>query len=173
VQELVEALRYEPDTSDTFEGAIKDVGAILGINTQRPEKDFREKGPDNLWALRGGRFLVIECKNGAVSEQGISRADLGQLALSMEWFRGRYGDDAEGVPVMIHPLARLAPDAHPVLGMRVIDRTKLNELKAALQGLVRELCAEGTLSDMARVRATLTSFALTEDQLVHAFTRPV
>lgn len=173
VQELVEALRFEPDTSDVFEGAVRDVGAMLGLNTQRPEKDFREEGPDNLWALRGGSFLVIECKNGSVSQQGISKTEVGQLSYAMEWFRGRYGQDAEGRPVIIHPLSRLAPDIVPVRDMRVIDPDKLNQLKLALRGLAGELCVDGVLGDLNRVKAALISFKLTEGQFVETFTKRV
>ena len=31
-----------------FEAALKDVGALLGYVSQRPDKEIR-KGPDNLW----------------------------------------------------------------------------------------------------------------------------
>lgn len=170
-QALVDALRFEPETSDTFEGAIRDLGAMLGINTQRPEKDFKEKGPDNLWALRGAQFLVIECKNGVTSGQGISRTDLGQLALSMEWFRGRYGQDANGVPVMIHPLARPAPDGICINGMRVIDRDKLEELRTAILEFVRSICVNGTLDSIPRVNELLRSLNLAENCIVRKYTK--
>lgn len=68
-----------------------------------PERQFG-KGPDNLWLQKDGPYLVIECKNGSVSQGGISKDDLGQLDQSLSWFEERYGQGEPKIPVMIHPL---------------------------------------------------------------------
>lgn len=52
---------FGPDTSSKFESAVNDLAWFIGIKGQRPERDYKE-GPDNLWALPSGSFLVIECK---------------------------------------------------------------------------------------------------------------
>ena len=76
--ELCSDLRFGPETFNKFEAAVNDLAWFIGIKGQRPEKDYKE-GPDNLWALPNGSFLVIECKNGVTTSSGISKRDAGQL----------------------------------------------------------------------------------------------
>ena len=45
-----------------FEAALKDVGALLGYVSQRPDKEIR-KGPDNLWCGSNDHYLLFECKS--------------------------------------------------------------------------------------------------------------
>ena len=61
VNQLADDLRFKSVTPDKFEAAIDDVARFIGLHSQRPEKQFND-GPDNLWALPHGSFLVIECK---------------------------------------------------------------------------------------------------------------
>ena len=58
---LCSDLQFIPETSRKFEAAINELAWFIGIRWQRPERDYGE-GPDNLWALPNGSFLVIECK---------------------------------------------------------------------------------------------------------------
>ena len=47
------------------------------------------------------RFVrVIECKDGVISSNGISKA--GQLGQSVAWFEGRY-PAAVSIPIIVHP----------------------------------------------------------------------
>ncbi|MEQ1493187.1 MAG: helicase C-terminal domain-containing protein, partial [Terricaulis sp.] len=99
--ELCSDLQFAPNTSDKFEAAVNDLAWFLGIEGQRPEKEFKE-GPDNLWALPSGTFLVIECKNGVTANSGIAKKDAGQLGQSVAWFQERYLA-SQCTPVIIHP----------------------------------------------------------------------
>ncbi|MDX5949567.1 hypothetical protein [Zymomonas mobilis] len=45
----------------------------------RDQKKCIRKGPDNLWALPNGTFLVMECKNGVIAEHDIAKKDVSQL----------------------------------------------------------------------------------------------
>jgi hypothetical protein len=116
---LVEDLIFEPDTSNEFEAAVQDVGRLIGVGSQRPEKSS-DKGPDNLWAFSNGEFLVIECKNGATSEHGISKHDLGQLGQGLDWFEGKYTSTVPKLALIIHPLKITGPGAAMIEGARVM-----------------------------------------------------
>ena len=173
VDEIAEDLKFEPDTSEAFESALKRAGIALGISSQRPEKDYSESGPDNLWALRTGDFLIIECKNGVSSNEGISKTEAAQLALSMEWFRAKYGNSQTGIPVLVHPRRKMRRDAVPIQGMRVMEERKLGELKQALHEFIRALCTADTLHDQKKITECLDSLGLSERKIVGRFTSPI
>jgi len=76
--------------ADKFESAIDELGYILGFNTERPDKNWKA-GPDNLWAIREGQYLFIECK----SEVSLTRAEItkdetGQFNNNIAWFKRFY-----------------------------------------------------------------------------------
>ena len=68
IDDLCSNLQFSAGTSDKFEAAVNELAWFLGIRGQRPEREYKE-GPDNLWALPNGTFLVIECKNGGEAQQ--------------------------------------------------------------------------------------------------------
>ena len=75
---------------DRFEQAFDELGKALGFTCQRPDKEWKE-GPDNLWGLREGEFLLVECK----SEVDLNRAEIyksetGQMSNSCAWFAKNY-----------------------------------------------------------------------------------
>lgn len=76
--------------SDKFEGAIDDLGNILGFNTERPDKSWKA-GPDNLWAIREGEYLFIECKSEvSLTRSEITKDETGQFNNNIEWFKRFY-----------------------------------------------------------------------------------
>ncbi|GJM05781.1 MAG: DEAD/DEAH box helicase [marine bacterium B5-7] len=168
---LCSDLQFNPDTSEKFEAAINDLAWFLGINGQRPEKNYKE-GPDNLWALPSGSFLVIECKNGITSEAGISKKDAGQLGQSMAWFSSKY-PASQAIPVMIHPYTILGPAASLVVNMRVTDEQKLEKLRNNLKGFANQLVDPNVSGNVAEVANRLAQFQLNSDAFVDAFSVPV
>lgn len=169
--ELCSDLQFCPDTSDRFEAAVNDLGWFLGISGQRPEKEYKE-GPDNLWAMPNGSFLVIECKNGVTAESGISKKDAGQLGQSIDWFRGRY-PASSAVPVMIHPERVLGQGASLVMGMRVIDMSGLDKLRNNLRAFAKQLVDPDVSANASEVAKRLGQFELNADGFVNAFSRGV
>jgi len=167
--ELCSDLQFCPDTSDKFEAAVNDLAWFLGIRGQRPEKDFKE-GPDNLWALPNGTFLVIECKNGVVAAGGISKKDAGQLGQSIAWFGGRY-PASTSVPIMVHPERTLGPGASVVTGMRIIDPSGLEKLRKNLRALAKQLVNPDVLANASEVAKRLSQFELNSDAFVNAFSK--
>lgn len=163
-------LQFGPDSSDKFEAAVNDLAWFLGIRGQRPEKDYKE-GPDNLWALPNGPFLVIECKNGVTSGSGISKKDAGQLGQSVAWFGGRYPASAS-VPVIVHPERTLGQGASPVAGMRVIDPAGLEKLRKNLRAFAKQLVNPDVAANASEVAKRLAQFELNTDAFVNAFSAP-
>ena len=168
---LCSDLQFSPETSSKFETAINELAWFIGINGQRPEMDYKE-GPDNLWALPNGSFLVIECKNGVISGNGISKKDAGQLGQSVAWFNGRYPASTL-VPIIIHDDHTLGQGASIVAGMRVITSSSLEKLRNNLQGFAKQLVNPDVSRNVSEVAKRLVQFELNADAFVNAFAVPV
>jgi Helicase C-terminal domain/DEAD/DEAH box helicase len=147
--QVLDELVFHKVPADRFEAALDSVAEFIGIKSQRPEKLFGE-GPDNLWALPAGSFLVIECKSNAASEKGISKTDLGQLDQAMSWFDAKY-PAATAVPVIVHPLRMLGDGATAVSGMRVMTEEELKKLRKAVEAFGKALSDPDTLNNVKKV----------------------
>lgn len=168
--ELCTDLKFSPDTSEKFEAAINDLAWFLGIEGQRPEKYYKE-GPDNLWALPNGSFLVIECKNGVTAGTGIAKKDAGQLGQSIAWLGGRY-PASSSIPIIIHPNRALGQGASLVTGMRVIDPAGLEKLRKNLRAFAKQLVDPDVAANASEVAKRLGQFEFNADALVNAFSAP-
>lgn len=169
--ELCGDLQFGETTSDRFESAMDALAWFLGVSGQRPEKEFKE-GPDNLWALPNGSFLVIECKSGVNSVGGISKKDAGQLGQSMAWFDARY-PASPSVPIMVHPERDLGKGASVVARMRIIDPERLKKLRNNLQIFANQLLNPDVVASASEVAKRLVQFELSADTFVNAFSVPV
>ena len=168
---LCSDLQFSPETSNKFEAAVNDLAWFIGIKGQRPEKDYKE-GPDNLWALPNGTFLVIECKNSVTSSNGISKRDAGQLGQSVAWFDGCYPASTQ-VPIIIHNDRTLGQGASIVPGMRVIACPNLEKLRKNLMGFANQLTNPDVAKNASEVAKRLGQFELNADAFVNAFSVPV
>ncbi|MEJ6405114.1 helicase C-terminal domain-containing protein [Yoonia sp. 2307UL14-13] len=167
VSALCSDLKFQPNTAPRFEAAVKDLAWFIGISSHRPEKEFNE-GPDNLWAMPNGTFLVIECKNGVVSEGGISKDDAAQLGQSIAWFEGRY-PSSPSIPMMIHPSRTLGQGASVLTGMRVMDADRLEKLKTNLRAFADQIADPDVGKNATRVAERLTQFEFGANAFVNAF----
>jgi replicative superfamily II helicase len=76
--------------ADKFESALDDLGRLLGFNTERPDKNWKA-GPDNLWAIKDGQYLFIECKSEVLLTRAeISKDETGQFNNNIAWFNRFY-----------------------------------------------------------------------------------
>ena len=115
--------------ADAFEDAVNKLASALGFQGQRPDKEWKE-GPDNLWAIRAGEYLLVECK----SEVDLRRAEMnkgetGQMNNAIAWFR-RYYAGAKAKNIMIIPtrvVGRGAGFNEPVEIMRNPSLKKLSQ----------------------------------------------
>lgn len=91
IKEIKGKLQFGED-SEKFEQGIDKLGKILGFETQRPEKDFKE-GPDNLWAVAPNEYFIFECKNKVLlTRKYIYKSESGQMNNSIAWFNRKYSN---------------------------------------------------------------------------------
>lgn len=169
---LLEELIPDPDPSavSRFEQAVHDLGRHLGISAQRPERDNGE-GPDVLWLLGNLRFMVIECKSGAVTDF-ISRHDVGQLSHSMDWFVEKYDPACAATPLLIHKVSTLHRSATARSGTRVLTFARLRDLREAVRKYMEAIAGAGNYSDPVRLAERLQAFGLRATDFVNRWTVP-
>lgn len=169
--DLCSDLQFKPDTANKFEAAINELAWFLGISGQRPEKVYDE-GPDNLWALPNGKFLIIECKNGVVAANGIIKKDAGQLGQSVEWFTKRYLASPY-LPLMIHPERHLGSGASKVANMGVIVPKGLEKLRKNLREFAGQLADPNVSSNANEIAKRLSQFELGAEVFFNAYSTTV
>lgn len=148
-------LVFDPSRTNDFESAVEELGAWLGLETERPERDYGN-GPDVLWRTSVDSFIVIECKSGSAAEE-IYRSDVSQLAHSMSWFSEEFGSSAAAKPLIIHPASILAHDATAPPNTRVMTATERDNLLSRLGNVIRALAASRRWSEPDAVTEQLAS----------------
>jgi len=163
VENMLDALVFDPLRTDEFEEAFYELGLFLGFNSQRPERELNPGLPDNLWALEPGHYWVVEAKTGATSEF-ISKKDAGQLSQGKIWFGNHYSPTDVATPVMVHHSRKLFKDASVIPGMSIINHQVLGGLVASVRAYSEGLAASGW-SDAATVDRLLEGHQLRPAQL--------
>jgi hypothetical protein len=166
VNKLIEQLVFLPGTANTFEQAFMDLAYVIGFRGQRPEKQFR-KGPDVLWSVGNSKYFVIECKNGAVTDQ-ISKHDCNQLNGSINWFYEKYDETNYLVPIMVHKSNKFEYAASPNKDIRIINETTLEYLKTNLKSFANGVAANA--NDVNKVDELLRNFSFKDIQFIDKYT---
>ena len=161
---LLEDLQWGEAGSNRFESAMRDLGLFLGFGSDRPE-DQAGRGPDNLWALGGSQYLVIECKSGAIADR-ISKHDTNQLNGSVVWFSAKYDATCTRTPIMVHPKTVFEHAASPHADIRIINGPGLDRLRSAIQNYLVALASGGAFADAKAVQKQLLQHKLTADLIV-------
>lgn len=169
---LAADLVWDKERTDPFEAAMRDLGLLLGFGSQRPDKEYKDGGPDVLWAIGGLKFLVIECKSG-VDNDGrlISKDHCNQLLGASSWFKRNYDKTCEATPILIHPNNKFQKEASPSADIRIIDDTKLAELRKAVRGYAAAVAGLGGLKDQAEIAKKLDQFGFTSAKFLDTYTR--
>ncbi len=124
--------------SEKFESAVKEIGSLLGFNSQRPDKEIR-KGPDNLWGGIDNMFFLIECKNEvAESREVINKHEAAQMNSHSAWFKSEYGEEAKVKRILIIPTKNLSYAADFDGEVSIMRRGKMNFLKKAIKSFIKE-----------------------------------
>ena len=124
--------------SEFFESSLQELGIALGFSSERPDKEWKA-GPDNLWALREGEYLLLECKSEVeVSRSEISKTEAGQMNTSAAWFTESY-QGASVTRVIVIPTRLLAEGAAFSDAVAVLRDPKLGQLKRNFRAFFREL----------------------------------
>lgn len=165
---ILDDLSFFNTKADTFERALKDISELIGYSSSRPEKET-PNGPDNLWCLGDGKYLVIECKNCTTTDT-ICKSDCNQLNGSIKWFENEYG--ANGftcIPIMIHNSYIFNSDCSPDSEVRIITPTKLDELKNAIKGFSQAFVANA-FYDIKGINKLLSFYKLNQNDFVTNYT---
>jgi len=165
VNGLLDDLEWGEEGSKRFEAAMAALGSFLGFGSQRPE-DQIGRGPDNLWALGGLNYFVIECKSGAVSAPKISKGDTNQLNGSIIWFNDKYDKTCTMTPIMVHPKTVFEHAASPHKDIRVIHRTGLKNLRDAVRAYAVSLSTTGGFADARMVEKQLLHHKLSVETIL-------
>src|ERR1035437_5098386 len=172
VRALIDSITWDPDRTDEAEAAFESLGRHLGFGSGRPERLYGT-GPDNLWAIGGNQYAVIELKTGSAADT-ISKTDLDQLGWSVGCLAREYGDEAKAMPVIVHRNSVADERGTPVLGTRAITEEKLEQLKRAVLNLAGSITTEpGKWGDEAVLTARLADLHLTGPALIQQFATPV
>jgi replicative superfamily II helicase len=106
--------------AERFEQAFKELGEALGFASERPDKEWKA-GPDNLWGIEDGHFLVVECKSEVDLQRAeINKTETGQMNNACVWFTNTY-PGATSTNILIVPSGKVGKAggfSSPVLTMR-------------------------------------------------------
>lgn len=161
-----------PQAADRSEEQIRELGLHLGFASTRPEKEDRDGGPDNLWALAVGRYGVIELKTDVTREDTrITKSEAEQLGHSITWFEVHYPDAAHVVPVLLHPSSARRDDAYLPPGTRIITPEDVAALRRDVEAFINELVANDSWSRPDAVTSALTRNHLTADHVITRHSR--
>lgn len=159
--------------ADRFEEAFDSLATALGFVGQRPDKEWRE-GPDNLWGLKDGEFLLVECK----SEDKLTRAEINQseteqMNRSTAWF-AKYYQNAKAKNIMIIPTNKVGSAAAFISDVEVMRKREL----AKFTDNVRKFFAEFKGMDFkdlseSKVQELINTHRLSVEALLTDYSIPV
>ncbi|MGO2242255.1 MAG: DEAD/DEAH box helicase family protein [Halomonas sp.] len=161
---LLSSLQFEGD-SKRFESALDKLGTMLGLETQMPDSQWKE-GPDNLWCLGGGEYILWEAKNEVKkSREEIYKTEARQIDSSVAWFKGRYAG-AQSINVIVIPTARLAKGVAFNNDISVLKNSGLKSFKNKVKQFFTSLASSDIdqLSD-SDINAKLNFYDLSVEDL--------
>ena len=159
--------------AERFEQAFKELGIALGFASERPDKEWKE-GPDNLWCVRAGHYLVVECK----SEVDLNRAEInkdesGQMNNACAWFE-KYYKGATATKILIIPTNRLSHAAGFVQEVGIMRDKHLRDLRRKVKTFFAEFkTADFQNLSEAKIQELLEVHKLTEEALSSIYAEKV
>lgn len=137
VEKILSNASFEVD-SEQFEEAFKNIGVILGFDSQRPDKEYK-KGPDVLWAVSANHYVFFECKNEVHDDRNeITKKECGQMNTHIAWFKNNYGEDAPVQKIWIHPSKTLSYSCDLISEVSVMRKENLNKFKECIKNFYKE-----------------------------------
>ena len=168
VAAILDGLRFGAP-AEGFEGALQEAGEALGLECERPDKEWKA-GPDNLWAIRDGEFVLFECKSEVEETRAaIHKKESGQMNNSIGWFKEHY-TGAIGRNLMVIPTVRLARGAAFNGDVEIVRRKELDELKTNVRCFFEEFVALDVrdLSDV-KLQELLNAHRLGSEDLMKCY----
>ncbi len=173
INDTLSKLRFGVN-SDDFEKAFHELGLSLGFLCQRPDKEWKQ-GPDNLWNLKDGLYLLVECKSEVnLGRVEINKTETGQMNNSCAWFLKQY-PGSEAKKIMIIPIKRLGSGAGFVEEVDIMRDSKLKRLVLNTRGFFNEFKSID-LSDVSehKIKSLLETHKLkAEDFFIEYSEKPI
>ncbi|MHA3786749.1 DEAD/DEAH box helicase [Flavobacterium hauense] len=124
--------------AEKFEGALQEIGSLLGFISQRPDKEIK-KGPDNLWCGVDNKYFLIECKASVLEErEEINKHEAGQMNSHCGWFEEEYGQEVKVKRILIIPTKNVSYFANFTHKVEVMRKGKLKSFKSSILGFIKE-----------------------------------
>jgi len=158
--------------SDKFESAIDELGNILGFNTERPDKSWKA-GPDNLWAIREGQYLFIECKSEVLlTRSEIAKEETGQFNNNIEWFK-RFYPGAKVQHTIIIPTKKVKSNTGFSEKVFVLRDKGLRNLVSNSRSFILGF-SQTDLKDLSseHINKSIEEYKLSSDNLVSQYFEP-
>lgn len=149
-------LVFAEKSANRFEQAMAELALFIGFYSQRPENDYK-KGPDVLWEMGGLKYLVIECKNEAITST-INKQYCNQLNGSGEWFINNYDQSCSFVPILIHPSNKFEYAATYRKGTRILNKDCLEKLKSSVDSFIRSIVTSNMMSNIQGIQVRLQQY---------------
>lgn len=167
VNSILDGLSFNGVSAAVFEESLNKIANYIGYGSSRPEKENGE-GPDNLWCLGNGHYLVIECKN-CTTTNTICKSDCNQLNGSIQWFETEYKNNGFlCTPIMIHNSNVFNNDCFPNENARIITPKKLDELKQAIKSFVQAY-VNSSCNDNKKIKELLGYYKLNPESIVSTY----
>lgn len=160
------------NSASRAEEQFRQLGLILGFESNRPDKEDNDGGPDNLWRMPEDKFVVIELKTEITRhEPTIIKAEAEQLGHSTIWLKSRYGQSAACLPVLVHPSCVMAREAHLPAETRVMTQDTFETFKSSITTYIKEMAESGDWSSRDNVASALRRNNLLAEQLILKHTK--
>lgn len=169
INSIIEDLKFEVNTSERFEEAMKNIAFALGFDAERPEKEER-RGPDVLWRIGELDFVIIECKNGSTNPI-ISKKDCNQLNGSINWFKEEFDGKCCGyTPLLVHVGDTFEYSASPDTRIRIMNKEKLELFKKNVINFSKGVVERGNFRNSEKVIQLLRNYKLLSNQIIDTYT---
>jgi replicative superfamily II helicase len=126
IEDILSRLQFGVSAED-FERAVQELGKALGFASSRPDKEMKE-GPDNLWCLEAGDYLIIEAKSRVLLDRAeIAKDETGQMNNACAWFTTAY-PGAQRSRLLIIPTNKLGRAAGFNEEVGIVRKKELGKL---------------------------------------------
>jgi hypothetical protein len=129
--------------------AIAKLGELLGLHGKSADDETGGKGPDAVWRSPDySSAMSIEAKTNKKEGTQYSKTEIAQSVSSWQWVADEYGV-AEVVPLIVGPQSKVADQASPPPGLRVVELSDLIAVAVRLLAALTLVEKTNTDSDPA------------------------